>query len=75
VSVGSSLTTNCTFSGPDLTTLAITTAWDELTEEQRAREPDAGRRYQADVGTPGTAGRPCRVVTSAWSLDGSGSRG
>lgn len=65
VQVGSSLVTSCAFAGADLTSLAITTAWDELTDEQRAQQPDAGRRYVADVGVAGTAGEPCRVA--GWS--------
>jgi len=65
VRVGSSLVTSCAFTGADLTTLTVTTAWDELTDEQRAQEPDAGRRYVAEVGVRGTAGEPCRAA--GWS--------
>ncbi len=71
VELSASLVTSCTFTGPDLTTLAITTAWDELTDEQRAAEPNAGKRFVAEVGVPGQAGEPCRAVTSTWSLSGS----
>jgi sugar lactone lactonase YvrE len=67
VRVSSSLVTSCAFVGPALTSLAITTAWDELSDEQRASEPDAGRRYLADVGVAGTAGEPCRVSRSGWT--------
>ena len=67
VTVDASLTTSCAFSGPELATLSITTAWDELDEEQRAAQPLAGRRFGADVGVKGVAGTSCRVVRSAWS--------
>jgi len=67
VTVGASLTTSCAFSGPALSALHITTAWDELDEEQRAAQPLAGRRFRAEVGVTGLAGMPCRASRSAWS--------
>ena len=67
VTVDASLTTSCAFSGPTLSTLSITTAWDELDEEQRAAQPLAGLRFRADVGVKGVAGMPCRAVRSGWS--------
>lgn len=67
VRVAASHTTSCTFSGPDLTRLSITTAWDELTDERRAAEPDAGRRFEVEVGVRGAPGQPCRVVRSGWA--------
>jgi len=47
--------TSCTFGGPALDELFITTASDGLSEAQRAEQPDAGRvfRYR-----PGVAGLP-----------------
>jgi sugar lactone lactonase YvrE len=65
-----SLPTSCAFTGAGLTTLTITTAWDELTDVQRRGEPDAGRLHQAEVGTPGTPGQSCRVVRTAWAVVG-----
>ncbi|HUR52132.1 MAG TPA: SMP-30/gluconolactonase/LRE family protein [Mycobacteriales bacterium] len=70
VRVPASHVTSCAFSGPDLTTLAVTTAWDELPDEQRAQEPLAGRRFSADVGIRGRQGEPCRVVRSGWTAAG-----
>jgi sugar lactone lactonase YvrE len=61
VRLGCSLVTSCAFTGADLTTLVITTAWDELTPEQRAEEPDAGRLHQVEVGVRGEPGQPCRA--------------
>jgi sugar lactone lactonase YvrE len=43
------------FGGPDLDELYITTAWEELTEEQHAAEPLAGGLFRA---RPGVRGRP-----------------
>jgi sugar lactone lactonase YvrE len=70
VRVGVSLPTSCAFTGASLTTLTITTAWDELTDVQRAGEPDAGRLHQAEVGIPGTPGQPCRVARASWAVVG-----
>jgi sugar lactone lactonase YvrE len=47
--------TSCTFGGPDLGDLYITSAWTELSDEQRAREPLAGRLFRC---RPGAVGRP-----------------
>lgn len=46
--------TNCTFGGPDLGDLYITSAWSELSDEQRAGEPLAGRLFRC---RPGAVGR------------------
>lgn len=45
--------TNCTFGGPGLDTLFITTAACELDEAQRLREPMAGQVFCADVKATG----------------------
>ena len=66
VRVAASHTTSCAFTGADLGALAITTAWDELTAEQRAAEPDAGRRFVVQVGSSGLPGEPCRVSSAPW---------
>lgn len=44
---------SCTFGGEDLGTLFITSAWQDLTPEQRAREPRAGSVFQANPGVHG----------------------
>jgi sugar lactone lactonase YvrE len=48
-----SIPTACTFGGPDLDQLLITTASISLTAEQRAAEPLAGALFAAEVGTRG----------------------
>ncbi len=47
--------TSCTFAGPDLRDLYITSAWTERTPEELAAEPLAGRLFHC---RPGTSGRP-----------------
>jgi sugar lactone lactonase YvrE len=66
VDVDATHVTSATFAGPDLRTLVVTTAWDELTAEQRAAEPDAGRVFVAAVGGRGVAGRAASVVRTGW---------
>jgi sugar lactone lactonase YvrE len=48
--------TACTFGGPQLDTLYITTAWSELTLEQRAAQPQSGDLFV--VPDPGVKGQP-----------------
>lgn len=55
VSLPASQVTSCTFGGPDLSDLYITTASRGLTAEQRAREPHAGALF---VCRPGPRGLP-----------------
>lgn len=45
--------TCCAIGGASGTTLFITTAYNELSDEQRSKEPDAGRLFSADVGVQG----------------------
>ena len=45
-----SLPTSCTFGGPELDTLFITSAWEHMTDEERAREPLAGALFRVHVG-------------------------
>ena len=45
----------CMFGGPDLATLYVTSAWDGLTEEDRAQEPLAGALFALDPGVKGLA--------------------
>lgn len=52
---------SCTFGGPDLTDLYITSATDKLSEEQLRAEPHAGALFRA---RPGVAGGP------TWSFAG-----
>ncbi|MCR5879735.1 SMP-30/gluconolactonase/LRE family protein [Phenylobacterium sp. J367] len=47
--------TSCAFGGPDLSTLYITSAWDELPEAARARQPLAGSLFAFDAGVKGLA--------------------
>lgn len=53
--VAASHVTSCTFVGSSLTDLVVTTARDELTAEQLAREPDAGRLHLLVSAGRGTA--------------------
>lgn len=45
--------TSCAFGGPGLETLYVTTAWDELSEEARARQPHAGCLFAFEPGVKG----------------------
>lgn len=45
--------TSCAFGGPDLSTLYVTSAWDELSDEARAKQPLAGGLFAVDVGVKG----------------------
>jgi sugar lactone lactonase YvrE len=47
--------TSCTFGGPDLGDLYITSAWTERTPDERAGEPLAGSLFRC---RPGAVGRP-----------------
>jgi sugar lactone lactonase YvrE len=47
--------TCCAIGGANGTTLFVTTAYNELSEERRSKEPDAGRLFSVDVGVPGLA--------------------
>jgi sugar lactone lactonase YvrE len=46
--------TACTFGGPDLTTLYITTAWSGMTDAQRAEHPRSGDLFVLETGISGT---------------------
>ena len=43
----------CMFGGADLDTLYITSAWEDLSEEARAKQPLAGGLFAVDVGVTG----------------------
>jgi sugar lactone lactonase YvrE len=45
--------TSCAFGGPDLSTLYVTSAWDGLSDEARARQPLAGALFAIETGMPG----------------------
>jgi sugar lactone lactonase YvrE len=47
--------TACTFGGPELDTLYITTAWNNLTPDERAAQPQAGDLFQFQPGVKGMA--------------------
>jgi sugar lactone lactonase YvrE len=55
VEVPVSQVTSCAFAGPDLSDLYVTTAREGFSEEDAAREPDAGSVYRL---RPGVAGSP-----------------
>jgi sugar lactone lactonase YvrE len=44
---------SCTFGGPDLDELFITTAWTGLSDEERQAQPHAGSLFRASVGVRG----------------------
>jgi sugar lactone lactonase YvrE len=50
-----SLVTKCAFGGPDLDVLFITTAWIDLSEDQRAEQPLAGGLFRCRPGVKGKA--------------------
>jgi sugar lactone lactonase YvrE len=47
--------TSCAFGGADLTTLFVTSAWDELTPPERASQPVAGGLFAIETGVKGLA--------------------
>jgi sugar lactone lactonase YvrE len=47
--------TSCAFGGPDLTTLYVTSAWDEIPFDQRAGQPFAGCLFAIETGVKGLA--------------------
>ena len=51
---------SCCFGGPGGTTLFITTSQQGLSEEQRSKEPEAGRIFRTD---PGVSGKPSTRFT------------
>jgi len=55
VTVDASQVSSCTFAGPDLRTLVITTSQEGFTSEQSAAEPSSGRLFAARVDVPGLA--------------------
>jgi sugar lactone lactonase YvrE len=50
-------TTSCTFAGPNLTDLFITTAWDGLNAEQRVKYPQSGDLFWLQTDIKGTVRR------------------
>jgi sugar lactone lactonase YvrE len=46
---------SCAFGGADLTTLFVTSAWDELTPQARASQPVAGGLFAIETGVKGLA--------------------
>jgi sugar lactone lactonase YvrE len=45
--------TSCAFGGPGLGTLYITSAFQNLSDEQRAKQPAAGALFAIEVGVRG----------------------
>ena len=46
---------SCAFGGEDMTTLFVTSAWDELTDRQRVAQPIAGGLFAIETGVKGLA--------------------
>jgi sugar lactone lactonase YvrE len=46
---------SCAFGGEDMTTLFVTSAWDGLTDQQRAAQPIAGGLFAIETGVKGLA--------------------
>ncbi len=55
-------TSSVTFAGADLRTLVVTTAYDQLTDEQRAEFPESGRLFTARTEVSGLAPTPWEKV-------------
>ncbi len=53
IPVPASNVTSCAFGGPGLATLYITTAWQNLSDAQRAQQPAAGALFAIDPGVRG----------------------
>jgi L-arabinonolactonase len=53
IAVPASNITSCAFGGADLGTLFITSAWQNLSDEARGRQPAAGGLFAIDVGVKG----------------------
>ena len=70
VDVAASHVTSCAFIGPDLRTLAITTAKDELPPDILAQEPHAGSVFLAQVDIAGRTATACEVASTDWTLLG-----
>jgi sugar lactone lactonase YvrE len=60
VAVGTSQPSCCTIGGANGTTLYITTAQEDMSDEQLAAEPDAGRLFTCEVGVRGLPLNPYR---------------
>ncbi|MGI9521435.1 MAG: SMP-30/gluconolactonase/LRE family protein [Hyphomicrobiaceae bacterium] len=54
------------FGGPELKTLFVTSAWEHMSNDQRAAEPLAGAVFAVDLSV---AGVPERTVTPWWPVD------
>jgi sugar lactone lactonase YvrE len=54
VDVDAPLVSSCCFGGPDRATLFITTSQEDMPPQWRARHPQSGHVFRADVGTRGT---------------------
>jgi sugar lactone lactonase YvrE len=66
-------TSSVAFAGSDLTTLVITTASTELSEEQLRQFPDSGRLFLRTVDVPGLAVPPWSGSKDAWPTGHAGS--
>ena len=55
--------TNLCFAGPDRRTLVITTAREDMTDQDVADHPESGRLFSTRVDVPGLPARPWRGTT------------
>ena len=55
--------TNLCFAGPDRRTLVITTAREDMTDQDVADHPESGRLFTTRVDVPGLPARPWRGTT------------
>jgi sugar lactone lactonase YvrE len=68
VALATSQPTSCALGGPGRSTLYITTAREDMTPDQLAREPDAGRLFCVEVESRGAALLPFRTsLLDQWS--------
>ena len=60
-------TTSCTFAGPELNRLYVTTATEHWSDEQRRAEPGAGLVYRLDTDATGRPAAPFRPTGPWWA--------
>jgi len=69
VSVPTEHVTSVTFAGNDLDLLVVTSAFDELSPDQRSADPNAGAVWTAPVDAVGLPVTMSRVPRAGWSVD------
>lgn len=68
VEIPTSHVSSCTFAGPTLDTLVVTSARSELTVEQLAAQPFAGHVFSVVVDAVGTVADVVRVPRQGWAV-------